>query len=119
MKKLCTAGLLTGVLLLGSVGGAFADSRVDDVSKGLDAKVSKIASENMKPINGTKMNKEIIKDGTIEITKLDNGTLEIKQLKDGKLEITKLEDGAVSLKKLDDGKLEITKLNQSKVAIKK
>ena len=55
MKKLCTAGLLTGVLLLGSVGGAFADSRVDDVSS-LDVKVSKITSEDIKPASGTEMN---------------------------------------------------------------
>lgn len=42
MKKICAAGLLTGVLLLNSVGGVFADARVNNLSKDVTTNVKMV-----------------------------------------------------------------------------
>lgn len=116
MKKLCTAGLLTGVLLLGSVGGAFADSRVDELSKelGTNVKIVKLADLTQDAISKLKMN--IVKGDILKVNLADINDEDMKKLelsgadkakfeqdfKDGKISITVDENNAAKVEYIDN-----------------
>lgn len=116
MKKLCTAGLLTGVLLLGSVGGAFADSRADELSKelGTNVKIVKLSDLTQDAISKLKMN--IVKGDIVKINLADINDEDMKKLeftgadkakfeqdfKDGKISIAVDENSVAKVEYIGD-----------------
>lgn len=116
MKKLCTAGLLTGVLLLGSVGGVFADSRAEDVNKELGTKIQTIKLSELTKDSFAKLKKNIVKKGDIiqinlegiddkdiENLKIGENSAKLEQdFKDGKVSITVDENNTATVEYIDN-----------------
>lgn len=108
MKKICAAGLLTGVLLLNSVGGVFADARVNNLSKDVTTNVKMVKISDLSKKDALKLKNNIAKDDVLVVS-LDaiDSTKTIASLltKEEKAQFEKdVKDGKITIKTAKDNK---------------
>lgn len=108
MKKICAAGLLTGVLLLNSVGGVFADARVNNLSKDVTTNVKMVKISDLSKKDSLKLKNNIAKDDVLVVS-LDaidsTKTIASPLTKEEKAQFEKdVKDGKITIKTAKDNK---------------
>lgn len=108
MKKICVAGLLTGVLLLNSVGGVFADARVNNLSKDVTTNVKMVKISDLSKKDALKLKNNVAKDDVIVVSLDDidsTKTIASPLTKEEKAQFEKdVKDGKITIKTAKDNK---------------
>lgn len=108
MKKICAAGLLTGVLLLNSVGGVFADARVNNLSKDVTTNLKMVKISDLTKKEALEIKNNLSKNDVIVVS-LDaidsTKTIPATLTKEEKAQFEKdVKDGKITIKKVKDNK---------------